>query len=399
MFLVIFFLLGAWIMIHCVLVWKFSFYKSAKLFQWECFTWTLFLAHTFDFCSDVFVCYETSSIFGTSAWPFLVSCSSLILTICVNFYHMIKFLNFAFRNPDTKHWLLKDNGLQMIVFIFLLCGGNPSFLSVLVSMAVINRVPLTAMEIMHFSSHRWTVVVMENIPQLIVGIWTLQESKKFAKLFVVLSIAFSFISSVSILIISWYQKHHQIVPVRMEIEIYNMPQLRQMHFIPMQKLLERTHEGISIEVYQLQQTGGGLAIRFAVYEIHAEKYEKSKQHAIRNFTALFRDRTDWVQKKGDVEDFTKVKGTARRIKGFSDIEMICEVDERERAHTEFDIRTPNTLSGEVHELKAYPVTFVPSYTYSESNHWAESPQQGGASLESLQSPSPRAGELDHSLHL
>jgi len=424
MFLVIFFLLGAWIMIHCVLYWKFSFYKSASLFRWESFTWTLFLGHTFDFCSDIFVCYETTCVFGTSDWPFLVSCLSLVLSICVNFYHLIKFLNVAFQNPDTKHWLLKDNGLQMIVFMFFLCGGNPSFLSVLVSMAVINRVPLTAMEIMHFSSHRWTVVVTENIPQLIVGIWTLQESKKSAKVFVFLSIAFSFISSVSILIISWYQNHHQIVPVRMEVEIYNIPRLRRIHFIPVQKLLERTHEGISIEVYHVQQTVGGLAIRFAVYEIHAEKYEKSKRNAISKFTALFRDRTEWVHKKEDVGDFTKVKGTARRIKSFNDTSQIysSEIDEEkltsvevetvehEREHTKFDIRCPDSPSGEgeSYAFDASPMSFVTIRPYSsnstctfdsEPHHWGESPRQGGASVEGVHSNSPRPGELNHSLHL
>lgn len=394
-------------MIHCVLFWKFCFYKSARLFQWESFTWTLFLAHTFDFCSDVFVCYETSCIFGISGWPFLVSCSSLILTLCVNFYHLIKFLNFAFQNPDMKYWLLKDNGLQMIVFIFFLCGGNPSFLSALVSMVIINRVPLTAMEIMHFSSHRWTVVVMENIPQLIVGICTLRESKKSAKLFVVLSIAFSFISSISILTISWYQKHHQIVPVRMKIEMYNMPRLRRLHFIPVQKLLERSHEGISIEVYHLQQTHGGLAIRFAVYEIHADKYEKCKRHAIKRFTALFRDRTEWVHKKEDVDECANVKGTARRIQAFTKMEMTAlegEVGEHERESTEFDIRTPTSPSGEG-EINLEPLPMITFVTYStctsdsESHPWAESPQQGGACVEGLPSVSPGAGELDFSLIL
>lgn len=107
-----------------------------------------------------------------------------------------------------------------------------------------------------------------------------------------------------------------------------------------------------------------------------------------------------------MENFTKVKGTARRIKAFPEIDggmtsLEGEVGEHERAHTEFDIRTPNSPSGEgeIYELKAYPMNFVTSSTYSESNHWAESPQQGGASVEGLQSPSPRAGELDHSLHL
>jgi len=174
-----------------------------------------------------------------------------------------------------------------------------------------------------------------------------------------------------------------------------------------QKLLERTHEGISIEVYHLQQTDGGLTIRFAVCEIHQAKYEKSKRHTIARFTDLFRDRTDWVHKKEDVENFTKAKGTARRIQGFSEIVMANlssaegEVGFHQRVYTEFSIRCSNSPSGEGESivLDTYPMNIVSSRSASDSepNIWGENPQEGGSTMEGFQATSSEGSEPNHSL--
>ena len=89
----------------------------------------------------------------------------------------------------------------------------------------------------------------------------------------------------------------------------------------------------------------------------------------------------------------------------AEVEMV----EHEREHTKFDIRCPDSPSGEgeSYAFDASPMSFVTIRPYSsnstctfdsEPHHWGESPRQGGASVEGFHSNSPRPGEFNRSLH-